>query len=324
MPNQLLSLAEDVQSIRQRVLRGISGNRNAGLHFPGYFLDLDWINIAAEDTRIGLSDGPHCRNPDGSINVAVLAVLADTALANTVRSDMIPGGRLATLHMQLQFTGAPATGNIEASARLAGQSTGTALRQSMTTGTLFANSAAICHASAEFAELKAPPGVKLAPLPWQSESKQVYAELNPRSLEPNEVTIYKAAERSLKAASPQASFIQHFWGGLPKRTANGASHRVTVGPQIGNRVGHVQGGILVGIAAASGSAAVADEMMLSNISACYISPGRGKALSVKSTVIHPGRTVAVVRVEIKTAEGDRVLDAVTQHVARSRPAATDS
>jgi hypothetical protein len=59
-------------------------------------------------------------------------------------------------------------------------------------------------------------------------------------------------------------------------------------------------------------------MMLSNISACYISPGRGKALVVKSRVVHPGKTIAVVRTEVKTDTGARVLDVVTHHVARGR------
>ena len=59
-------------------------------------------------------------------------------------------------------------------------------------------------------------------------------------------------------------------------------------------------------------------MMLSNVSAWYISPGHGKSLRVRSTVMHAGRTIAVVRTEIKTAAGQRVLETVTHHVARER------
>ena len=57
-------------------------------------------------------------------------------------------------------------------------------------------------------------------------------------------------------------------------------------------------------------------MMLSNASAWYISPGRGKSLYVRSRLVHAGRTIAVVRTEIKTSDGERVIEVITQHVAR--------
>ena len=94
--------------------------------------------------------------------------------------------------------------------------------------------------------------------------------------------------------------------------------RVAIGPHCGNRVGHVQGGISFGMAAACACAAVPSTMMLSNVSAWYISPGHGKSLSVRSRVVHAGRSIAVVRTEIKTSSGERVLETVTHHVARKR------
>jgi acyl-coenzyme A thioesterase PaaI-like protein len=94
--------------------------------------------------------------------------------------------------------------------------------------------------------------------------------------------------------------------------------RVALGPHLGNRVGHVQGGISFGMAAACACAAVPSTMMLSNVSAWYISPGHGKALTVRSRVVHAGRSLAVVRTELKTTGGDKVLEVVTQHIARTR------
>jgi acyl-coenzyme A thioesterase PaaI-like protein len=80
----------------------------------------------------------------------------------------------------------------------------------------------------------------------------------------------------------------------------------------------VQGGISFGMAAACACAAVPSTMMLSNVSAWYISPGHGKSLTVKSRVVHAGRSIAVVRTEVKNATGERVLETVTHHVARKR------
>lgn len=308
----------DAAAIRAQVLRGIAGNRTPGLHFPGFFLDIQWHEVAGEGARVAIAEGAHCRDANGEMDVAALAILADTALATSTRVLVAAGARLATLHMQIQFTGAPATGEVVADAQLLGFSSGSALRQSMTSATLHANGRAVCHASGEFVTLNPPPGVTLAPLPWQRGMAQPMSPLDETALDANECRILKACDAALAKASAHTSFIQHFWGGAPARSATGATMRVAIGPHLGNRVGHVQGGISFGMAAACACAAVPATMMLSNVSAWYISPGHGKSLTVKSRVVHAGRSIAVVRTEIKTATGERVLETVTHHVARRR------
>jgi acyl-coenzyme A thioesterase PaaI-like protein len=305
-------------AIRAQVLRGIAGNRTPGLHFPGFFLDIQWQEIAGETARVAIADGPHCRDANGEMDVAALAILADTALATATRLLVAPGARLATIHMQIQFTGAPATGEVSAAAQLLGFGAGAALHQSLTSATLHANGKPVCYASGEFVLLDPPPGVTLAPLPWQNTEAPAVTPLAASALDARERLILKACNAALARSSPHASFIQHFWGAVPKHTAHGATMRVAIGPHLGNRVGHVQGGISFGMAAACACAAVPATMMLSNVSAWYISPGHGKALNVKSRVVHAGRSIAVVRTEIKTATGERVLETVTHHVARKR------
>lgn len=305
-------------AIRAQVLRGIAGNRTPGLHFPGFFLDLQWPEAAGNTARLTLADGAHCRDAGGGIDIAALAILADTALATATRLSIAPGARLGTIHMQMQFTGAPATGGVSAEARLLGFSTGSALRQSLTSATLTAHGEPVCYASGEFALLDAPPGVTLAPLPWQNNSMPAAMPLAESALDARERHILDACDAALAKTTAQASFIRHFWGGTPRRTASGAAMRVAIGPHLGNRVDHVQGGISFGMAAACACAAVPANMLLSNVSAWYISPGHGKSLSVTSRVVHAGRTVAAVRTEIKTAGGQRVLETVTHHVARQR------
>jgi acyl-coenzyme A thioesterase PaaI-like protein len=300
------------------VLRGIAGNRTPGLHFPGFFLDIQWQELAGQTARVAIADGPHCRDANGEMDVAAIAILADTALATATRLLTAPGARLATTRMQIQFTGAPATGEITADAQLLGFSAGAALHQSLTSGTLSANGKPLCYASGEFVLLNPPPGVKLAPLPWQQQPAEPDAPLDESSFDASERSILKACDAALAKSSAHASFIRHFWGGMPKRVANGTSMRVALGPHLGNRVGHVQGGISFGMAAACACAAVPSTMMLSNVSAWYISPGHGKALTVRSRVVHAGRTLAVVRTELKTTAGERVLEVVTQHIARKR------
>ena len=57
-------------------------------------------------------------------------------------------------------------------------------------------------------------------------------------------------------------------------------------------------------------------MMLDHLSAFFITPGRGAALTIRSHLLHAGRTLAVVRTEIRNAGGERVLEAISNHAAR--------
>ena len=316
-------------AIRARVLRAIACNRTPGLQFAGHFLGLEWQKVAGGVAHMLLPDGPHCRDANGSMNIVALGVLVDNALAATARFGATPGARLGTLHLQLQFTGAPVTGDLSSESRLLARTEKTALQQSLASATFFANSKSIGFATGEFVFLDAPPGVTLAPLPFERKKPPGISGVDTDGLEPactasvevgelesHELAILKSCDAALALASPQASFIQHFWGGVPRRTSQGASNRVAIGPHIGNRVGHVQGGILFGLAATNACAAAPEEMMLSNASVWYISPGRGAALSIRSRIVHAGRTIAVVRTEIRTAAGERVIEAVTHHVAR--------
>ncbi len=306
------------QTIRERVLRAIFCNRIAGLHFPGHFLEIKWQKVARGTARAALEIGPHCTDANGTLNIVALGILADNMLAAVARTGAAPGARLGTIHLQLQFTGATAAGDINATSYLLGRTEGATLQQSLSSSIIHANGKPICHASGAHALLDAPPGVTLAPLPWERTEPAPILSVDVDKLDPHERAILRACDAALAKASSHASFIQRFWGGMPRCSARGANNRVTIGPHIANRVGHVQGGILIGLAAANACVAAPAAMMLSNVSAWYISPGRGTALKVRSHVLHAGRTITVVRTEIKTAVGERVLEAVSNHVACKR------
>jgi acyl-coenzyme A thioesterase PaaI-like protein len=307
-------------AIRARVLQAIARNRAPGLHFAGHFLDIQCREVTRRTACFSIPEGPHCRNANGTVNIGALGILADNVLAAPTRSGESPGARLGTVHLQLQFTGAPLTGDLSAESSMLGRSEGIAMQKSFSSATFYAQGIPVAHGSGEFVLLDAPPGVTLAPRPWESKRtgapQTVPVDIG--MLEPQELAILKTCEAALAKASREAAFIQHFWGGVPRRTAQGASSRAAIGPHIGNRIGHVQGGILFGLAAANGCAAAPPTMMLSNASAWYISPGRGAALLIRSRVVHAGRASAVVRTEIRTDGGERVLEAVTQHVARKQ------
>jgi acyl-coenzyme A thioesterase PaaI-like protein len=316
--NNRSAVHPQAQAIRAQVLRGIALHRHLPLHFPGHFLGLDWPRIDRDGVHMSIADGPHCRDANGTVNISALAILVDTALATCARPGLDVGARLATLRMDLRFTGAPVTGRIGAEAQLLGFNRETGMRTSLSNATVLANNEIVAHASGEFAALDPPPGVALDPLPWEQEVPAQITPLSASDLAADERAILKTCDAALARTSEDRSFIQNFWGGLPKSTARGARNRVTIGPHLGNRVGYLQGGVSFGIAVTCACAAAPANMTLSSASAWFIGPGRGKTLLVNSRVVHVGRNMAVVRTELKASGGARILEVVTHHVARKR------
>jgi len=308
------TLTTEADVIRRQVSLSLAANRAPGFHYPGFLLGLTWPRIGDNDLEEAMPDSPQARNVDGSSNLAAFCVLLDTALATASRLKAGGGVRQATVHLHAQFTGAPLRGELKGVARFDGYASGAATRQSLTSGTFYAGSEAVCHASGTFVVLPPPPGVNLGPLPWQQEEAP-RAALLPNDLKPEEKVVLKACDHALRRADGQRAFIEHFWGALPVATADGARCTVRIGAQHGNRVGHVQGGLSFGLGAITACAAAPNHPQLSAIAAWYISPGQGRSLRIRSRRIHEGRSFAAVRTEIRNADGSRVLEVVSHHAA---------
>jgi acyl-coenzyme A thioesterase PaaI-like protein len=303
-------------AIRKRVLTALAGNRIAGLHLPGYLMKLRWRSIGAGRATLVFDDGPWCRDAAGSINLPTLGVFVDTALATTSRMNAQPGVRQATVSLTMQFTGAPLTGKFECRSRFLGYTQGEAVQESLSHAVLYADGAVAAYADGAFVLLPTPPGVQLAPLPWQRKDKTRLVPLKPAELEDDERHVLERCDAALAAATPEAPFVDHFWAGVPHPVQDGAALAVDISPHLGNRVGHVQGGVLVGLAARTAEAAVPPRFRLSNCSAWFVSPGRGPRLHIRARVLHAGRSFALVHSEIRGAANERVLETMCQFVAR--------
>lgn len=315
MKSIMTTAAPDDAFIRRRILEALAANRAPGFHFPGYFLALDWPHIGGDRVVETMHAGPHCLDGKGHVHITALGVILDTALATAPRLVIEPGARQATVHLNVQFTGAPAHGELRMETRLEGFSASEAVRQSLARGDLYSGGKAIAYGTATFVVLPPPAGVKLAPLPWQEKKRQAPPALQLEELDAAEREIHAACERALAPARTPGTFIERFWDVRPRPTKDGASCRVSIGPQHGNRVRHVQGGILFGLAAATAQAATPRHPMLSNVSAWFISPGQGDALKIRSRIVHAGRSFAVVSTEIRTTAGALVLQAMSNHAA---------
>lgn len=302
-----------MDEIRSRVLRGIALNRTPGFHFAGNFLGIELLEVG-EKTRVAMEAGAYAEERDGQVHAAPVFMAADIALAASIRSQLSPATRLATVSMHLQLDGTPTKGAIEAFGTFEGFTTGVGSRLGLSRVRLTAGGRPVGFGHGAFMALDPPPGMTMHPVaPSRRHEVDLPAE---STLDESEREILRRADDAL-AARGDSSFIARFLGIVPRKTADGASCPMENGAHVGNRVGHAQGGILMGLAASTASAAMGPEWMLASIAASFVSPGEGGVLDASSAAVHRGRWTAVARTQVSGAEGRRVLEVVTNHARRA-------
>jgi len=305
------------ERIRERVLRAIALNRTPGYHFPGNFVELSFDRVESADTRLSYQTGPHCAEAHGETDIGSLAMLADFALGTAVRADLDPATRLATVSMALELAAPLASfaGVIGAASRchgFLGEGYGRVGRSRVV---LDGGGREIGYGSGAFMVLKPPPQITLHPVPLRKRGEARPPVLEERDLAPDELRILRHAEEALEQARKTGQpFIRHFWGFLPEKSRDAATCVMPNGPHAGNRVGNVQGGILLGLAAVTAAAALPETWMLSAITAAFANPGEGPTLKAQANVVHHGARLAVVRTEIARSDGRRVLEVMSTHL----------
>jgi len=298
--------------IRERVMAGLARNRSPGLHFAGNFAQLAFDGAPAGESRVRMPSGPHLAQADGETSLCAVAMLADVALGVAIRSRLAPESRLATVALHLQLSGAPLTGPLAASGLFESFLDQAKGRQGLARVTLQGEAGGVGFGSGAFMALPPPPGVELHPV-VQERRESPLAE---SELDAGERALLRHADAAIARADASHAFISHFWGCVPETSALGARCTTPNGAQIANRVGHVQGGILVGLAASTAGAALGRAWKLSSISSWFVSPGEGAQLDTSSVIEHRGRLTAVVRTRVTGAGGRRVLESVSSHALR--------
>jgi acyl-coenzyme A thioesterase PaaI-like protein len=301
-------------AIRDRVLRALVANRTPGFHFPGHFIGVQWREVGSESARLEVPDGAHVRDAGGNYDFAVLAVVADVALGTAARLPDPHHERQATVQLQLQLTGSPARGDLQAAASWLGSTDATRCAYSLTETKLVSRSKTVAYARGQFVRLGSPPGVALAPLPWQRGGAAAASEQQPPALASYERGVVGRCDEALARAGGALGFIHAFWGGEGRRTARGATRRLAVALHVGNRVGHVQGGVLLAFAAACAADVVPGGWALSNATVWYLRPGTGSGLTARAMPVRLGNKTALVRTRITDSDGTHVTETMTQHV----------
>ena len=294
--------------ILARVLRAIALNRTPGFNFPGWFLEMGYDRVTKESAVASLDTGAHNVDASGQMDIGALALLADMTLASALRGTVGVTARLATVTMQLQLTGAPRTGRLTASARFEGFLEGARGKQGISRAEVRSGRKLVAHASGTFM-LLGDKATAAHPLP-RSGSRRFAQALHPDHLNAEEERVFLRAADALRADGP---FLANFWGYLPRRRKDGASCSAPHGLHVGNRVGHAQGGVTLGLAASTAMAVLGPDWPLVCASAWYVGPGRGLKLRARSRLVHRGLLTAVVHTRIEDDEGRGVLECVTSH-----------
>ena len=213
------------------MLRGIALNRRPGLHFPGSFLGVLFDRVSRSGARLSLDAGLWIRDAGGETHMAALTVLADLALGASIRVQLSPETRLATVSLGLQFTGAPRKGRLRAEGEFQGFFARGAGRLGMSRVAVQGSAGLVCFGTGTFMALQPPKDVTLHPVPFRRRGSAEPAGLNEKELSAEEKGILQRADAALAA---RGNFIENFWGG---------AHELENGLHVGNRVGHAQGGI---------------------------------------------------------------------------------
>ena len=293
-------------------MHALALNRTPGYNFAGNFLELHCRRSDRGGVVFDVEPGPHCVDTDGKMNLGAVTFLADMALAAASRMFVDPSARTATLLLSIDFTGVEARGRLTAKARSDGFSSRTALPQANCVGNICTVHGEIARMSGTWVKPPAPGGRALDPLPWERKEPVAVPMLSPADLDPFENSVMHRVEQALRNTH-HGSFLRNLWGPKVRHIPSGAASRFTPGLHVGNRVGHVQGGLLLNLALVTAIGAAPHHPLLTAVSAWFISPGQGKSLTSRATVLQKGRNVAVVRTEVFAAGRKLVLEVISNH-----------
>lgn len=292
--------------ILDRVMRAIALNRASGFHFAGRFLDGDFEPIKG-GMRAMLESGPHCIDANGEVDLISLCIFFDIALGVAIRATIGHNGRMATTNINLRLNGVSRRGTVRTEASFQGLTSGTEGSFGLSRLELTGSDGVFGAATGQFAVISG--GVVEARYQRATEKPS----LSRAELTDDERVIVSRAEAALR---DKRSFIEGFWGVDCQATDEGAVSTTANGAHVGNRVGHLQGGVQLGIAGVTAAAALGPDWLTTSIDASYLRPGEGRAFRGLAELLHRGRTTAVVSFKLMDEQGRAILTSMSTHAKR--------
>jgi len=307
----------DNHPIIKKAQRAIALNRTPGYHFCGNFFDFVYDKASPQHSVVHIDPEPQNTDHDQSIHLVLLAILADMGLATGIRFGLDDRTRLATVSLSLQLTGARTTGRVEAVTDTQGHLHGSKGSQGVSLTHIRSGETLIAVGYGAFMILPVPNGGSLPAVPWVEKKAPADPPLDLETLTDDEKWILARVRSSIEHCKQTGEdFATHFLNFHPEQQERGAYCEVLNGPHVANRVGHVQGGVILALGMVTANAALGSEWMLSGVTATYISPGEGEAIHAQSKIIHQGRMTAVVQTSIYNKTGRQALEVLSTHARR--------
>lgn len=308
----------DNHPIVKKAQRAIALTRTPGYHFCGNFFDFVYDKASSQHSVVHIDPEPQNIDRAQSVHIVLLAILADMGLATSIRFGLDDRTRLATVSLSLQLTGARPTGRVEAVTHTQGHLQGAKGSQGVSLTHIKSDSTLIAVGYGAFMILPVPNGGSLPAVPWVEKKAPENPPLDMQTLTEDERWILARVKTSIEHCHQTGDdFATHFLNFHPFQQEHGAYCEVLNGPHVANRVGHVQGGVILALGMVTANAALGDDWMLSGVSATYISPGEGDAIHAQSKIIHQGRMTAVVQTSIYNKTGRQALEVLSTHARRA-------
>lgn len=308
----------DQHPIIIKAQRAIALNRIPGYHFCGNFFDFVYDKASAQHSVVHIDPEPQNIDRDQSVHLVLLAILADMGLATGIRFGLDNRTRLATVSLSLQLTGARPAGRLVAETNTQGHLLGAMGQQGVSLTHIKVADTLVAVGYGAFMVLPVPNGASLPAVPWVEKKAPANPSLDLHTLSEDEQWILARVKTSLEHCHQTGDdFAIHFLNFYPNQQERGAYCEGLNGPHIANRVGHVQGGVILALGMVTANAALGDAWMLSGVTATYISPGEGEAIHAQSKIIHQGRMTAVVQTSIYNKTGRQALEVLSTHARRA-------
>jgi acyl-coenzyme A thioesterase PaaI-like protein len=288
--------------LRERALKAVGRTRSVGPHFYANLLEISYPQRDASDFVLGMADDPAGHN--APVAVGAMATLADLALGAAVRREVGPSRRLATVTLDLSFTGTVARGEVQARPQITWVEPGAQRQAHARCDVHDRGGNLLATGSAWFMAVPVPAGTTMPALPWevdQATAQPVASDqLDAVEREAVEVTLVAGKLAAENGTSVIDELLRPRWGESVGQLVQGT---LDLGPAITNRVGHAQGGALFGVAAAAALRAAGDDMQLATAKMQYMRPGAGDRLVTSATLLRRGTVVAFVHSQIDAAGG---------------------
>ncbi|TFV64723.1 hypothetical protein E4P41_00320 [Geodermatophilus sp. DF01-2] len=303
---------EHEPDIEASAIAAVARTRAQGMHFYGQILGI--TPRPPDGGPAGPQLVPDPAIVPGAVPPVAVAAVADLAMGSAVRAVVGAGRRLGTVTMALHHLAPVVAAPVVPAARVVwiDEERRHALARVDCTD---ASGVVVAAGQGWFMALPVPESVQLRLLPWEHHDLPPVRPVAAGALEPHEQAAVRATVRAAERARARGTSVGEeltalTWeDGAPAGTARGS---LRIGPELTNRVGHVQGGALYGIGLAAAARAVGSTgsdddspLVPADGSWQFLTPGDGDVLVAEATVRRAGRRAAFASVTL-TVDGREV------------------